>query len=84
MANGQIAKATTIGAASGIVAGPIGSVAGATVGYLSASGIFGGKKKTKTATPIAIYKQPIFYEVGGVAIGIIVLVFLVIRKKQGV
>lgn len=83
MAHGQIAAATVIGGTSGVVAGPIGIVAGSVTGYLSASGIFGGHKKKSVTPPVPIYKQPIFLEVVGVGFGILVLVVMVIHKKAG-
>lgn len=81
MANGEIAKSVAIGGTTGVVGGPIGIAAGAVAGYLSSSGIFGGKKKPKLPPPTPWYRKPIYYDIGGVLIAVAVLAYLVKHKR---
>lgn len=81
MANGQIAKSVAIGGTTGVVGGPIGIAAGAVTGYLASSGIFGGKKKPKPIPVMPWYKNPLTLDVGGMAIGIAILLYLVKHKR---
>lgn len=81
MANGQIAKSVAIGGTTGVIGGPIGIAAGAVTGYLSSSGIFGHKPKPKPPPPKPWYRQPVYYDIGGVLIAVVVLAYLVKHKR---